>query len=79
MWLDFFKKKKKKSAQEAKERLQIILAHERVANKAPFLDDMRKDIIEVIKKYVDIDPKSINVVLQKDESVEVLEINIPIK
>ncbi len=79
MWLDFFKRKKKTSAQEAKERLQIILAHERAANRAPFLDDLRKDIINVIRKYVDIDPKSINVNLQRDNSVEVLEINIPIK
>ncbi len=79
MWLDFFRRKKKTSAEQAKERLQIILAHERAANRAPFLEDLRKDIIEVIRKYVDIDPKSINVNLQKDNSMEVLEINIPIK
>ncbi len=79
MFFDFFKKRKKTSANQAKERLQIILAHERATNKAPFLNDMRKDIIKVISKYVDIDPKTINVSLQKDNSVEVLEINIPIK
>jgi len=79
MFFDFFKKRKKTSAGKAKERLQIILAHERAANKAPFLDDLRQDIIKVISKYVDIDPKTINVNLQKDNSMEVLEINIPIK
>ncbi len=79
MFLDFFKKSKKNSAQKAKERLQIILAHERVSNKAPFLDDLRKDLIKVVAKYVDIDPKEIDVSLQKDNSIEVLEINIPIK
>ncbi len=79
MFFDFFKKRKKTSASKAKERLQIILAHERAANKAPFLDDLRQDIIKVISKYVDIDPKTINVNLQKDNSMEVLEINIPIK
>ncbi len=79
MFFDFFKKNKKTSAEQAKERLRIILAHERAENKAPFLDDLRKDIIEVIAKYIDIDPKSININLQKDQSIEVLEINIPIK
>ncbi len=79
MFFDFFKKRKKTSADKAKERLQIILAHERATNKAPFLDDLRQDIIKVISKYVDIDPKTINVNLQKDNSMEVLEINIPIK
>ncbi len=79
MFFDFFKKRKKTSADTAKERLQIILAHERATNKAPFLEDLRKDIINVISKYVDIDPKTINVSLQKDNSMEVLEINIPIK
>jgi len=79
MFLDFFRKNKKSSAQKAKERLQIILAHERVSNKAPFLDDLRKDLIKVVAKYVDIDPKEIEVSLQKDNSIEVLEINIPIK
>ncbi|WP_035586298.1 cell division topological specificity factor MinE [Hippea jasoniae] len=79
MWLDIFKKRKKSSAQQAKERLQIILAHERVSNKAPFLEDLRKDLIAVVAKYVDIDPKQIEVSLQRNDSVEVLEINIPIK
>ncbi len=79
MFLDFFRRNKKSSAQKAKERLQIILAHERVSNKAPFLDDLRKDLIKVVAKYVDIDPKEIDVSLQKDNSIEVLEINIPIK
>ncbi len=79
MFLDFFRRNKKSPAQKAKERLQIILAHERVSNKAPFLEDLRKDLIKVVAKYVDIDPKEIEVSLQRDNSIEVLEINIPIK
>ncbi len=78
MLLDFFRRKKKSSAEQAKERLQIILAHERVSNKAPFLDDLRKDLIKVIAKYVEIDPNQIDVKLQKDNAIEILEINIPI-
>jgi len=79
MFFNFFKRKGKKSSDTAKERLKIILAHERLSNKAPFLDDLRKDMIKVISKYVEIDSKSIEVNLQKDNSMEVLEINIPMK
>lgn len=79
MLFDFFRKKRKKSSDTARERLQIILAHERLSNKAPFLDDLRSDIIKVISKYVKIDSKSIEVNLQKDNSMEILEINIPMK
>ncbi len=79
MFFDFFRKKRKKSSDTARERLQIILAHERLSNKAPFLDDLRSDIIKVISKYVKIDSKSIEVNLQKDDSMEILEINIPMK
>lgn len=79
MFFDFFRRKGKKSSDTARERLQITLAHERLSNKAPFLDDLKEDIIKVISKYVKIDSKSIDVNLQKDSSIEVLEINIPMK
>ncbi len=78
MWFDFFKKKKR-SAETAKERLQVILAYERAANSTPFLEDMKKDLLQVISKYIKIDPSTIKINLEKDESMEILEINIPIK
>jgi len=76
--LDFFTKRKD-SANIAKDRLQIILAHERQLNSAPFLEDLRKDLIAVISKYVKIDPSKIDVKLERDKRFEILEINIPLR
>ena len=50
---------KQNSASKAKDRLSIMLAHERADNSFPFLEDMRNDIIEVIKKYTSVENVSI--------------------
>ncbi|AHF97142.1 MAG: cell division topological specificity factor MinE [Desulfurella sp.] len=76
--LDFFTKRRE-SANVAKDRLQIILAHERQLNSAPFVEDLRKDLISVISKYVNIDPTRIDVKLERDNHLEILEINIPLR
>lgn len=76
--LDYFRTPKKKSATLAKERLQIIVAHQRNQRNAPdYLPQMKKDILEVIRKYVEIDVDQVSVQLeQKDDSLSVLELNV---
>ena len=76
--LDYFRKSKKKSANLAKERLQIIVAHQRNERNAPnYLPQMKKDILEVIRKYVEIDVDQVSVQLeQKDDELSVLELNV---
>ena len=76
--LDYFRTSKKKSASLAKERLQIIVAHQRTQRNTPdYLPQMKKDILEVIRKYVDIDVKQVSVQLEKnDDSLSVLELNV---
>ncbi len=78
-FLSFFLGEKKKTASVAKERLQIILAHER-SGRAPFepdyLPDLQRDLIAVISKYVKIDPKDIKVNLEREDDLEVLEVKI---
>ncbi len=77
--LDYFRSNKKNTAQLAKERLQIIVAHERgQRNSAPdYLPQLKNDILEVIRKYVDISPDQISVQLeQKEEDLSVLELNV---
>lgn len=65
------------SASVAKERLQLIIAHERVSEKGPdFLPNLQRDLIEVISKYVDVDPDDIKVGLERQGQYEVLEVNI---
>ncbi|UXY14120.1 cell division topological specificity factor MinE [Chitiniphilus purpureus] len=75
--LSYFFGEKKKSASVARERLQIILAHERAGRDAPdYLPALQKELVEVISKYVAINPDDIKVHLDKKDDFEVLEVNI---
>ena len=75
--LSFFKGEKKKSASVAKERLQIILAHEHNgSSKANYLPQLQKELMEVISKYVKINANDIKVHLDRHENLEVLEVKI---
>lgn len=68
---------KKHTASVAKERLQLIIAHERVGLTGPdFLPDLQKDLVAVISKYVKINPEDIKVGLEKHGNYEVIEVNI---
>lgn len=75
--LDYFRSNKAKSADKAKERLQILIAHERLDRAGPdFLPQMRRDILSVICKYVQIDEDQVNVQYEKGTDYDVLELNI---
>ncbi len=68
---------KPKSASVAKERLQIILSHERVGRgNTDFLPALQKDLIDVISRYVKVNAEDIKVSLEKEDDREVLEVNI---
>jgi cell division topological specificity factor len=76
--IDYFRSPKKQSASLAKERLQIIVAHQRNQRHTPdYLPQMKKDILDVIRKYVDIDVEAVSVQLERnDDSLSVLELNV---
>lgn len=67
--ISFFKKMGRKDALEekskdtAKERLQLVLTQDRANVSADFLDMMRQEIIDIIKKYIDVDENQIDVKL----------------
>ena len=68
---------KPKTAAVAKERLQLIIAHERGGNRAPdFLPALQRELIEVISKYVNVGIDDIKVQLEKQDNCEILEVNI---
>lgn len=67
----------KSTASLAKERLQIIVAHER-GKKTDYLPLLQKELIEVIKKYVFIDEQQVKVELEESGDYSVLELNITI-
>ena len=77
-FLSFLLGEKKKTATVAKERLQIILAHERGGPSATpdYLPALQRELIAVISKYVKINPEDIKVNLERQDSLEVLEVKI---
>ena len=75
--LSYFFGNKPKTASVAKERLSLIIAHERGTNRAPdFLPDLQRELIAVISKYVNVGPDDIKVQLEKQDNCEILEVNI---
>ncbi len=67
------------SAAIAKERLKIVLAHERAGSHAPdFLPKLQKELIDVVGRYVEIRENMIRVNLGKSGETSLLEINIEI-
>ncbi len=77
--LEFFRPKKPTTASVAKERLQIIVAERRSADQgAPsYLPQLKQEIQDVIRKYVEISPEQVTVNLdQKEEDLSVLELNV---
>ena len=70
-------KRQPKSANIAKERLRIIVAQERTARGGPdYLPLLRRELLEVIRKYVNVDPDAIVVSLEKEDGHEVLELSV---
>jgi cell division topological specificity factor len=78
-FFSFFLGEKKKTANLAKERLQFILMHERGGRSAcepDYLQDLQRELIAVISKYVKINPADIKVNLERQDNLEVLEVKI---
>ena len=72
-----FLKPKKNTAQTAKNRLQIIIAQERSSQGAPdYLPLLRREILEVIRKYVAVDVDAVKVDVVKDGEHDVLDISV---
>ena len=68
------------SASIAKERLKIVLAHERASSRAPdFLPNLQKELLAVVGRYVEISEEMIRVTLANSGDTSSLEINIEIE
>ena len=72
-----FSGKKKTSAAAAKERLQLLISHERQNRRGPdFLPNLQRDILDVVKKYVAIRDDHVSVRLDRAGDASVLELNV---
>ena len=80
--LDYFLRNKEKqapTASKAKERLQIIVAHEHSSLDAPaYLPELEKEIVAVIRKYIDISMQDVTCEFndEGDNDMSILEVNV---
>ena len=65
------------SAAIARERLQIIITHERADDNTPdYLSSMKLDILAVIRKYVNVSDDQVNISFESQDDVSILELNV---
>ena len=76
--LDLFRIKPKNTAEVAKQRLQIIIAQGRAERGSgrDYLPMLKRELLEVIRKYVHVDPDAVEVTLASEGDHEVLEMNV---
>lgn len=80
--IDFLQRllgREKPSGTLARERLQLVLAHDRSDLNPELLEQMRREILEVVQKYVEIDLESGDVSLETGDRVTALVANLPIR
>ncbi len=78
-FIDKILRRQTASATTARERLQLVLAHDRSDLSPEQLDQMRREIFEVVAKYVDIDLEEGDVSLETEDRVTALVANLPIR
>ncbi len=69
---------KQRTAPAARERLQVLLAHERVAASSDLVSVLREEILAVIAKHVELDNDRVHVKIDRDEHMSILEIDVEI-
>ncbi len=79
--LEYIFGRKKSTASVAKERLQIILAHERDGGllnyRSPtWLPDLQNELVNVVAKYININKDDLKINIEKRDNLELLEINV---
>jgi len=71
--------KRQKSAPQARERLQVLLAHERSSiGQSDLVTILREEILAVISKHVQLDADKVQVKLDRDKTMSLLEIDVEI-
>lgn len=77
-FLDRLFGEKKKTAAIAKNRLAILIAHERDPNsgRTDYIPAMKDELLQVISKYVKVDPDAIKIQFSKQDTYEVMEVNV---
>jgi cell division topological specificity factor len=69
---------KQRTAPAARERLQVLLAHERSSSGSDLISILREEILAVIAKHVQVDADRVHVKMDRDEHMSILEIDVEI-
>ena len=69
----------KRSAQSAKERLQLVLIHDRISLTPSELTALKDEILEVISRHVDIDSEAVQIAVEHDGRSQRLVADIPLR
>jgi cell division topological specificity factor len=75
--MNFFSRKK--SASSAKERLQLVLVHDRTDLTSAQLESLKDDLIKAISQYIEIDPDAVRIELERDGRSQRLVADIPLR
>lgn len=70
---------RKRSAKSAKERLQLVLVHDRTDMTQLEMEALRDDILAVISRHVDVDPDGVRIDLERDGREQRLVADIPLR
>ncbi len=77
--MSFLNRRKRKSAQSAKERLQLVLTHDRTDMTPAELEALKDELIEVISRHIEIDPDSVQIDIAREGRSQRLIADIPLK
>ena len=78
-FIDRISSKNKRSKELAKERLQLVLIHDRIDLPIEKLADLKMELLNVITRYVDIDPNLVKINITQNERDQRLIADVPIK
>lgn len=70
---------KKKSAASAKDRLQLVLVHDRTDLTSAQLEALKNELLSAISRYIEIDPEAVQIGLERDGRSQRLVADIPLK
>ncbi len=69
----------KRSAESAKERLQLVLVHDRTDLTPAELDALKDDLLQAIARHIDIDPQAVQIALERNGREQRLVADIPLR
>jgi len=78
-WLDWLTGQKTKSAGQAKDRLKLVLINDRTDLSPDELENMKNELLEVISRYIEIDPAAVNITMAQEGREQRLLADIPLK